>query len=348
MGDSSSELLTDLLKQVSRSFYLTMRVLPPAIRPQIGIAYLLARTSDTIADTQIIEPAERLRALDTLREQILGRSREPFNLGALARQQSSHAEWSLLERVEESLALFRQFPSADRHRIRESLAVIISGQELDLRRFAGASREHIVSLNNDEELDDYTYRVAGCVGELWTHLCRAHLFPKAALDEDRLMADGVRFGKGLQLLNILRDLPRDLRQGRCYLPGDRLWAIGLAPIDLLEPASGVKLRPLYDHYLAEAEAHLAAGWGYVNALPRSQAWLRLACAWPLLIGLETLEKLRAVNVLAPELHVKITRSQVRGIVMRTFLYYPWSKAWAGLFNPRRDSANKVDLKPPFG
>ena len=47
-------MLTSLLKEVSRSFYLTMRVLPSAIRPQIGLAYLLARTTDTIADTEIV------------------------------------------------------------------------------------------------------------------------------------------------------------------------------------------------------------------------------------------------------------------------------------------------------
>ncbi len=42
--------LNDLLKRTSRSFYLTLRVLPAAVRPQIGLAYLLARTTDTVAD----------------------------------------------------------------------------------------------------------------------------------------------------------------------------------------------------------------------------------------------------------------------------------------------------------
>ena len=166
-------------------------------------------------------------------------------------------------------------------------------------------------MNTDVELDDYTYRVAGCVGEFWTKMCRAHLFYDAPLDDEFLVANGVRFGKGLQLVNILRDLPRDLRQGRCYLPGDRLWAIGLTPLDLLEPVSGRKLRPLYDAYLEQAEEHLAAGWIYTNALPRKDARVRLACAWPLLIGIRTVEKLRANNLLAPELHVKISRSEVR-------------------------------------
>ncbi len=144
MGDFSSGLLTDLLRQVSRSFYLTLRVLPAAIRPQIGLAYLLARTSDTIADTPIVAPDGRLQALQSLRDRILGDSTEPLDFGELARQQDSPAEWSLLQRIEESLALLERFATEDRLRIREALAIIISGQQLDLKRFAEASRERIV------------------------------------------------------------------------------------------------------------------------------------------------------------------------------------------------------------
>ncbi len=68
------KLLTDLLKQTSRSFYLTLRVLPGAIRPQIGLAYLLARTADTIADSELVPLEQRHDALHKLRDRILGSS----------------------------------------------------------------------------------------------------------------------------------------------------------------------------------------------------------------------------------------------------------------------------------
>src|SRR6266446_5202182 len=127
MDAPASGLLTDLLKQVSRSFYLTMRVLPAAIRPQISVAYLLARTTDTVADTQIVPLTERLQALQALRERILGASTGPLNFGELARHQSSPAEWRLLQRIEEPLALLEEFSTEDQHRIREVLAVITAG-----------------------------------------------------------------------------------------------------------------------------------------------------------------------------------------------------------------------------
>ncbi|MBI3880662.1 MAG: squalene/phytoene synthase family protein, partial [Verrucomicrobia bacterium] len=233
---SSDDLLTSLLRDVSRSFYLTLRVLPAPIR---------------------------------------------------------------LARVEEALTVLQNFSSADQQLIREVLTTITGGQELDLQRFAGATAQSPIALPDSAALDDYTYRVAGCVGEFWTKMCRTHLFPNAPLDEPGFLQNGIRFGKGLQLVNILRDLPRDLAQGRCYLPADQLRAAGLVPADLLKSENEPRLRPVYDPLLTLAEAHLAAGWAYTNALPRNQRRVRLACAWPVLIGVRTLARLRRGNPLDP-------------------------------------------------
>ena len=82
MADAPNELLTGLLKDVSRSFYLTLRVLPNSIRPQIGLAYLLARTTDTIADTGLVPLEQRLRLLQALRDRILGACGAPLDFGA--------------------------------------------------------------------------------------------------------------------------------------------------------------------------------------------------------------------------------------------------------------------------
>jgi farnesyl-diphosphate farnesyltransferase len=334
---SAGQLNYALLQSVSRSFYLTLRILPAAVRPQIGLAYLLARTTDTIADTELVSLEQRLAGLHALSERILGSQREAIDFGELARQQGLAAERLLLEQADSSVGLLQTFTSPDQAMIREVLATITSGQELDLRRFSGASAEHIVALQTDSELDDYTYRVAGCVGEFWTKLCRAHLFPKAKLDESAFLANGVRFGKGLQLVNILRDMPVDLRKGRCYLPADALSKANLAPADLLNPANEQKLRPLYRKYLDLATGHLRAGWTYTNTVPRRFARVRLACAWPLLIGQETLQLLRAGNVLDPQQRIKVTRSQVRSIILRSLFAYRSKRAWERLAKERENS-----------
>lgn len=331
--------LNELLKQTSRSFYLTLRVLPRAIRPQIGLAYLLARTTDTIADTEILPVAQRLEALQQLRGRILGTSNAALNFGALARQQGLPAEQRLLERVEEAFTALQGLAGRDLKLVRQVLDTITSGQELDLQRFgrspppSKSGTPNIIALQKDAELDDYTYRVAGCVGEFWTEMCVEHLFRQPALPAlapSQFMELGVRFGKGLQLVNILRDMPLDLRKGRCYLPAEQLATAGLTPTDLLSPEVEVKFRPLYNQYLGRAESHLAAGWDYTNRIPFTWPRLRLACAWPILIGLETINRLRQEPVLDPTRRVKIPRSAVRRIILRSVLRYPWRHSWRRL------------------
>jgi farnesyl-diphosphate farnesyltransferase len=323
-------LLQDLLRAVSRSFYLTIRVLPAQVRPQLGLAYLLARAADTIADTRIVPLELRLAALRDLRDQIVVGQGSRINFRELARHQGTDAERTLLERVGDALDTLASFSTMDQQLIRGVLAVITSGQELDLERFSAANAVHIIALQTDKDLDDYTYRVAGCVGEFWTHLCRAHLFSDAAIDEAFLLTRGIRFGKGLQLVNVLRDLPEDLQQGRCYLPADRLAAVGLAPPDLLAPENEPAFRALYHEYLTRAASHLAAGWDYTNALPRKLVRVRLACAWPIMIGVKTLEKLRSSNPLDARHRTKLTRAEVRTLVIRSLLLYPFPNAWRNL------------------
>lgn len=319
--------LKEQLRLTSRSFYLTLRVLPASVRAQIGLAYLLARTTDTIADTELVSLDRRLAALRELRERMLGRSAGRLDFGELARQQGSPGERVLLEQVESSLDLMEQLSVADLRLVRAVLDTITSGQELDLQRFGQACAANPAMLQTEGELDDYTYRVAGCVGEFWTKICRANAFPNASLDEAQLLADGIRFGKGLQLVNILRDLPGDLRKGRCYLPAPQLAAVGLTPRDLLEAGAEKKLRPVFDPYLTRAAEHLAAGWRYTNTLPWRCARLRLACAWPVLIGVRTLARLRIENPLDAARPVKVTRAEVRGILWRTVLLYPLPGLW---------------------
>ena len=123
MQTHATPLLTDLLKAVSRSFYLTMRVLPGGVRPQIGLAYLLARTTDTMSDTELLPVEKRLQALDELRGRILGERAAPVAFSELAAAQpqqpggGTNAERVLLERVEEIVVALQTFSAADQQRI---------------------------------------------------------------------------------------------------------------------------------------------------------------------------------------------------------------------------------------
>jgi farnesyl-diphosphate farnesyltransferase len=153
----------------------------------------------------------------------------------------------------------------------------------------------------------------------------------ADLDETALLSDGIRFGKGLQMVNILRDLPKDLRQGRCYLPGPRLAEFRLEPASLLDAGAMERFRPLLLRYVRQASELLTAGWAYTNAMPRGEMRLRLACAWPALIGMKTLARLASGNVLDDRRRIKVGRSEIHRMVLRSVVCYPSRRAWDRMF-----------------
>jgi farnesyl-diphosphate farnesyltransferase len=131
-------------------------------------------------------------------------------------------------------------------------------------------------------------------------------------------------------VNILRDLPVDLKNGRCYLPTQRLEEAKLFPETLLSLVNEDQFRGVYGEYLDKAAAHLAAGWRYTNTLPFGQFRVRLACAWPILIGVRTIEKLRAAGVMDLQHRVKVSRGEVRAIIFRSLLASPWPFVWRKL------------------
>ena len=320
-ADLTGTLLTGaLLKGVSRSFYLSLAVLPREIRPTVGLAYLFARAADTIADTRLLPRAQRLLHLASFREELetFGPGRLEALIAATRASQALEAERALLERLPDCFAAYRALPPADAARVRRVLGTIVEGMREDLTRFPGEDEGGLAALETRAELDRYTYLVAGCVGEFWTEIHVAHRRRLRHWDPAKMSALGVRFGKGLQLTNVLRDIPRDLRQGRCYLPSRDLALLGLEPRDLLDPAAGRALRPLLVDLLNVALDHYEAGWQYTFAIPRAETRMRLACAWPLLIGLRTLDLLaRTPNWLDPAVVLKVPRLRVYGMLARS-------------------------------
>lgn len=300
------ELGGHLLASVSRSFYLSIKVLPASVRRVIALGYLLARASDTIADTLQVPLAARLENLDAFR-----RSITESRLGGLPCliNPSHPGERLLLKRLPECLNWLEELGEKDRADIRSVLEDIIHGQELDVQRFSDPDK--IASLKTAAELDEYTYLVAGCVGKFWTRVSLRHLKNYSRLDEEALCRLGVNFGKGLQLINILRDLPEDLRAGRCYLPCDELG--GIAPETLL--ASPGPARPAVERWQDQAAEWLADGRRYIEAIKPFR--MRYACILPWKIGTETLLRLQKTPALESAARIKVPRSEVRKIMIKS-------------------------------
>lgn len=316
----SENRIDTLLEGTSRSFYLSLKVLPKNIRRHIGLTYLLARLADTIADSKVGENKILLQSLKEYNARIQDSNKELPDFTKLASIQENKSESELLSDAiipVNYLEKTDKFTDSDRQKIRRCLDIIIGGQSLDLERFTDASGKQIISLDNEEELDDYTYRVAGSVGELWTHMSLDHLFEMDSEMQEILFIKALNFGKSLQLINILRDLPEDLLMGRCYLPKETLEKYNLSAEDLKDSKNMEAFKPLFDIYLDRAISYLNDAIEYIEMLPKNQYRLRLSCMLPVLIGQRTLILLRKENILDSKNRIKVMRPEIRRIMWQS-------------------------------
>lgn len=326
-----------LLSRVSRSFDLSIRLLPSALQAPVAIGYLLARATDTVADTSALPLAERQALLDLMTQAVAGFSTGETQASPLteltqgfAAQQTNPHERALMQALPECLALLHTLSEADQASVRTVLGHITRGQQQDMTLF-GRGLEQLVALPTQADLDHYTWLVAGCVGEFWTELCGRHLPGYSQLSQDEMLRIGREYGMGLQRLNIIRDMGADLADGRCYWPQETLALVGLTPEWLaqasttkIDPKNLQSLSPLYNQWLDHTQAQLACGMRYALAL---KPWrLRLASALPALIGARTVALLRQAGPAALTQRVKMPRHEVRALLWRLALGWGSRKA----------------------
>ena len=311
-GRRSWHLRTAILRSVSRSFYLSIRFLPRQLREPIALAYLLARTTDTVADTTRVPVTVRMEALKMFSDGILGKASREMVVNQVASfvpLQENAAERTLLDSLPDCLEWLEQIGRADRDDIRAVLEKIMHGQMLDLHRFGDPTQ--VRALETAADLDEYTYLVAGCVGEFWTRLCFRHLRDFASLIQDEMLALGKRYGMGLQLINVLRDAGTDLRAGRCYFPDDELGAIGLSAAQILSESD--RFQPIYQSWMEKAQDGLTCGMQYSRAIRNRR--VRAATVLPALIGARTLALLRRAGGGALHQTIKVPRREVRAMIL---------------------------------
>lgn len=313
------ELGGKLLEGVSRSFYLTLKALPHGLREPLSLAYLLARVADTLADTPQVREAvkqECLTEFDRLVQlpspdaaaevalcELLVRDFVPF--------QEDADEANLLRHLPEAFTAFWATPARQAQAIREVLRPIVRGQLMDIQRFPVDGQ--LRALEAAVELDEYTYLVAGCVGEFWTKLCsrEAEGAFGSGVPFEKMLDLGRRYGQGLQLVNILRDIGKDVRMGRCYFPAEELAAHGLNLAQVQQDPA--RLFPLTGQWRASCREHLECGVAYLDAVQHRR--LRYATALPLLLGIRTLALINRAEPNALMQGVKVSRGEVAKILL---------------------------------
>lgn len=312
-----------LLRQVSRTFALSIEQLPQPLRDAITLAYLLFRVSDCLEDHPTLPANEKSRLLllwaDVLRQQTPVHSL----IEQLSELDPSDPEVRVAQSAGDILADLMQLPQGLRQPILERV----------VRSSEGMARwqDHGPYVEDEAALDDYMHQVAGRVGYLLTDVFSWYS-PFIRERQAKLMPLSRECGLALQTVNIIRGMRKDYERGWVFVPQSFYEPLGLTRDSLFEPRDVDRSLQVVERLAQKAERHLWGGLSYVMALPRRFHRIRLACMWPVYFAVGTLAVSRNnAKVILDE--AKLGRDQVLEILTRTKLF-GWSNHWLHFYYRR--------------
>lgn len=299
------------LATVSRTFALTIPQLPGRLPDVVANAYLLCRLADTIEDDPGLDHAAKAALMADFLEVMRGEAdaeRFAGRLGARLSGATRIAERDLVRHMATVVAVTAGLPDHARRTVARCVSVMARGMPEFQRR---ASLE---GLDRLQDLDRYCYCVAGVVGEMLTELFCSHC-PDLAPERERLMRLAIRFGQGLQLTNILKDLWEDREADTCWLPrplfdgvpGGLAAALGRRDAGAL--ATGIST------LVGIAHGHLRAALAYTALIPKREVGIRRFCLWAIGMALLTLRRIHRQPGYRSGSEVKISRPAVRATML---------------------------------
>jgi farnesyl-diphosphate farnesyltransferase len=283
--------LDQLLEATSRTFALSIPLLPDPTRREVTVAYLLFRIADTFEDATLWPARSKIEALR--RFAVMLKEPSDSQESALARQWSAEPPVSqagyieLLSEIPSVLGAFRALRPRAVAIETEHLVRTAEGMAGFVARTDDRGRLQLADLS---DLRAYCYVVAGIVGEMLTELFLLECGRLAAIAPD-LRERAALFGEGLQLVNVLKDARTDNSEGRMYLPPQ---------LDRSE-------------VFARARASLDAAAEYTLQLQQAEAPRGMVgfCALPVALAWASLEKIERFGPGS-----KVSRPEVYQIVAR--------------------------------
>ena len=175
-------------------------------------------------------------------------------------------------------------------------------------------------LNSMKELDEYTYYVAGTVGHLLTSLFTYFSKKITPAVSKKLEVFSESFGKGLQMVNIIRDMAVDLKRGQSYIPDEILRKYELTRQSIFDVQNSENSELLFDELIQTTVNHLDKALVYVVNIPKDEARIRIFCLLPLFWAMQTLRLIQenSLNLLYLD-KIKVSRGVIRKEFYKTLL-----------------------------
>ena len=302
-----------ILPGVSRTFALSIRLLPGTLNDAVLVSYLLCRIADTIEDDHAATVERKAALFHTLLAALDDQSAAAALAAAateLVAGETSHVQ--LVRGAPDVLAVYHALPEYSRLRVRHWVGEMVRGMEKFVRLYPGGIRIRTI-----DEYKEYCYYVAGTVGNLLTDLWHEHSASIGLVEYRALWRNCREFGEALQTVNILKDIAWDAtHENAIYVPEDSLRAHGSSHRTLLDPDHAARNHAAVQELIALAWRDLDASLAYFTTLPRRALRIRAFCLLPLLFACATLRELTGSQaMLRAGGTVKISRREVQALMI---------------------------------
>jgi len=313
------EYCKSMLPKVSRTFALNISILQGDLYRSILTAYLFCRIVDTIEDAGELDPKTKIKLLHDFSKIIEDPHYRKETLAewveACRAVDGSEYDLDLLIHTPRVFQVFDSLPENHRGQIIPSVSRMAQGMAYFQRKFTFSA---LTLLENEDELEEYCYFVAGLVGEMLTNLFFQAIPNLSTKAHETMRRNAVSFGLGLQMTNISKDIIADRSRGWSYVPKSFITQHGLTVEEFNAGTSMDKNLEVLEHLLNKTMGHLQDALAYTLAIPRRETRIRLFCIWPLWMAMETVAVLHGNQALLnSDDPVKISRSTVRSILWRT-------------------------------
>ena len=313
------EYCARILTKVSRTFAPTIRMLPKNLYIPVTVAYLLCRIADTVEDESNLSKEKKEELLlvyaDIFKQDEI-KSKELF-LRAVSAIPDHSVDISLLKNLDRVLAVYKTFHIE----VRKMIATWVIEMSLGMKKYAQSSKKREKQfLNSMKELDEYTYYVAGTVGHLLTSLFTYFSKKITPAVSKKLEVFSESFGKGLQMVNIIRDMAVDLKRGQSYIPDEILRKYELTRQSIFDVQNSENAELLFDELIQTTVNHLDKALVYVVNIPKDEARIRIFCLLPLFWAMQTLRLIQenSLNLLYLD-KIKVSRGVIRKEFYKTLL-----------------------------
>ncbi|MDH3455284.1 MAG: squalene/phytoene synthase family protein [Gemmatimonadota bacterium] len=299
-----------MLPKVSRTFAISIRLLPTGLERPVLISYLLCRIADTIEDSPNVAAERKAELLGTFAS-TLDPDARPATVLRETFAAPANDEEMLAREAETVLREYRRLPSEQRRAVQPWIQEMCGGMAEFACRHGQSYQTRVAALSTMTELERYCYFVAGTVGHLLTRLFEGHGAGWTQQRRERLEGLATSFGLGLQLTNIIKDVADDRRRGWIFVPQELCQLEGIDPAHLQDAAHREAGRGVMQLLIAKAQGHLVDALEYSRTLPRRQYGIRLFCLSALYFAVRTLRLAEGNDrLLDPAHRLKISRSEV--------------------------------------